>query len=168
MSGANDVTLDYELPLPELLKSVERQIATSPVEICFAFNEQKQLVLTKTGETNRIAFTPLEQSTLSGSYFTHNHPGGGFFSWIDIGFAHEHNLRQLRVVSHDVVHILSPGENGWNLPHFRNVCFIRQQRFFASYKGRVIPKRVADNFFANKLPPILIKELALAYKSEVL
>ena len=52
------VHIDSSLPLPYLLRSVERQIADAPVEVSFAFNDAGVLVLRKQPENKRALFSP--------------------------------------------------------------------------------------------------------------
>ena len=107
-----NVLVDAALPLPELLRSVERQIARVPVEVGLAFNQQGSLVLRKAGEQNAVRFTESEVRSLAGSLFTHNHPRRGFLSAADLLFAHQHDLAEMRAVAGDVVHILTRPATG--------------------------------------------------------
>ena len=72
------VVLDPALPLPDLLRSVERQIATAPVEIAFAFSADAELLVSKVGDTRRVRFSLAESHKMHDAFFTHNHPSGGF------------------------------------------------------------------------------------------
>ena len=107
-----NVLIDATLPLPELLRSVERQIARAPVEAGSAFNQRGALVLRKAGEQNAVRFTESEVRSLADSFFTHNHPRRGFLSAADLLFAHQHDLAEMRAVAGDVVHILTRPATG--------------------------------------------------------
>ena len=115
VSGFNllAVRADSALPLTELLRSIERQIADVPIEIGFCFDSDGGELARRAGTHNAIAHPPAEALTFADGFYTHNHPAQSFFSLRDLLFAHELNLRQLRAVAGTVVHILDRPLAGW-------------------------------------------------------
>ena len=161
-----NVLVDAALPLPELLRSVERQIARVPVEVGLAFNQQGSLILRKVGEQNAVKFTESEVRGMAGSFFTHNHPQRGFLSAADLLFAHQHDLAEMRAVAGDVVHILTRPATGWNEMEAIRLFIAGNNRLARnfSYDGN-LRKLLAGQ---QRLAATIIKRLSLVVETHLL
>ena len=123
------VLIDAALPLPELLRSVERQIADAPVEVSFAFDEAGKLLFRiGTGQRDRIGYSADELRQMKDAILTHNHPLRGGLSVVDILFAHEWNLGEIRAVAGEVVHRLRRPSTGWDVAYCRRLYEIGRRR----------------------------------------
>lgn len=108
------IRLDFTLPLPELLRSVERQIARAGVEVGFVFGASGQLLVQRVGSATAIRFTGHELSLMPGATLTHNHPRCGYFSTEDLLLAHQFDLWQLNAVAGRYVYQLTRPVAGWD------------------------------------------------------
>jgi len=146
------VRVDARLPLPQLLASVERQIAAAPVEVAFVFDARGRELLRRVGLPSEIAFSPAETAHMREAYLTHNHPQQGPLSPADILFAHRAQLTQLRAVAGDAVFVLTRPAAGWNEPA-ATLLFNREAR-------RIVKRFESD----NNLPQLRSAFIRLAEK----
>lgn len=160
------VAIDAALPLPELLRSVERQIAGAPVEVAFSFEANSSLLLRKTGKQSVVKFTPAELLKMRSSHFTHNHPQRGFLSAADILFAHQHNLVEMRAVAGEVVYMLRRPAAGWNETEATRLFIAGNNRLASkfSYDGNM-RKLLAGQ---QRLAETLVKRLSLSVETQLL
>ena len=112
------VVLGATLPMPELLRSVERQIANAPVEAAFLFTVSGQLLLRRLGTEAGITFPGAELRMMKDAILTHNPPDRGYFSREDLFFAHQFDLAELRAVAGRKVQRLVRPAGGWDFPLF--------------------------------------------------
>jgi hypothetical protein len=161
----NKINIDKQLPLPELLISVERQIQAFVNEVYLVFDNHKNLILTKQGEVSFIKFTEQELSLLAYKYFTHNHPQNGFFSVTDIEFAHTWNLEEMRVVTEKEVYIINRPSEGWNEPQLFQLIKQEKEPIKMAYFQGEISKRQADVLYHEQVPKTLIQKLGIALKT---
>ena len=157
------IVIDAALPLPELLLSVERQIAGAPVEVGFAFGADSTLLLRKIGKQSVVKFTPTELLKMRNSHFTHNHPKHGFLSAADILFAHQHNLAEMRAVAGGVVYVLSRPSAGWNETEATRLFMASNNRLASrfSHDGN-LRKLLAGQ---QRLAATLVKGLSLSVET---
>lgn len=99
------VSFMYELRVFEL------EIRELVTETAHVFDSSGELILTKTGDINSVAFTSEELRMIEGNILTHNHPSGSSFSEADIKFLLANLPIELRVVTIEYRHsILLPSD----------------------------------------------------------
>ena len=163
----DSVTIDASLPLPELLLSVERQIAKAPVEVGFAFDANGQVLVRRVGKTAVLRFSREDMYAMKEHTMTHNHPGRGFFSVADIEFACTVDLREVRAVAGKRVYCLKRPAAGWNLTLFRAKYDSEYRKIVRSYQQRSIGRAAADQRM-NNLVRNVVKLLSLPLLEEKL
>ena len=62
----DSVAIDAALPLPELLLSVERQIAGAPVEVGFAFDADGNVLARRVGKVDVLRFSGEDMQAMQG------------------------------------------------------------------------------------------------------
>jgi hypothetical protein len=110
-------------PPARCLSIVERQICSLDHEVGVILYPNGKELCRAQGHQTGVSFTSEQRILARDGFVTHNHPGGSFFSYTDICFAHENNVAQLRaaarrngpngLVAH--VHILDRPATGWYL-----------------------------------------------------
>lgn len=159
------ITIDINLSLQDLLLNVESQINSYVTEICFVFDSQKNLVLSKEGELSFISFTEKELSLLKDTYFTHNHPKNGFLSVTDIEFAHTWNLAEMRAVTNSEVYVITKPQGGWNEPQFFQVLKHEKEPIKKAYFEGEITKEVANQRYFEEVPKTILQKLGITFKN---
>lgn len=153
------IRLDFGLPLPELLRSVERQITRARVEVGFVFSVSGQLLVQRVGSAALIRFTSAELLRMPDGVLTHNHPGRGPLSREDVEFAHDHDLREIRAVAGRRVFRLLRPVAGWQRPLLDEAWESEERKIIRQYRqDRNRPR--ADNKM-NGLVAIVVKRLSL-------
>jgi len=100
--------------LARTIAGIEERIATAPVEYAVVLDERGTLLVNKVGERREVAFTADEVARMRGAaVFIHNHPGGTSFSLPDILLAKRLNIREMRVVTDQMLYVLRPPQDGW-------------------------------------------------------
>ena len=122
------VTVEASLPLEELLRSIEAQIASASVEVALVLDVSGKVLVKQAGDVNRIGFTARQEARMKNGYFTHNHPSGAFFSVRDILFAHDNDLTEMRVVTGEYVHRLIRPATGWDAVRAHQAARLERQR----------------------------------------
>lgn len=77
----------------------EDDIKKQDFESCAAFDENGEIIFSKDGEKDRVAFNDEERIMCNGTIFTHNHPIGYSFSPADIRWACQSEMKEMRVIS---------------------------------------------------------------------
>ena len=114
----------------ELVRAKEEEIKFNRFESAFAVDEAGNVVMDKAGEQFHVGFTPEEVERLRAGrdvIFTHNHPrgwehpadsplrGGSSFSDMDVRFACQTELAEMRVVTPRHRYFVRPSARGWSL-----------------------------------------------------
>ena len=111
------------LPTAACLSAVERQICSLDHEVgVMLYSNGKELCRAQ-GHQSGVSFEPEHLALAADSFVTHNHPGGSFFSYTDVCFAHERNVAQIRAAARRqgpdglvaLVHILDRPATGWDV-----------------------------------------------------
>lgn len=117
----------------ELVRAKEEEIKFNRFESAFAVDEAGSVVMDKAGEQFHVGFTPEEVERLrssQGVIFTHNHPrgwehpadsslrNGSSFSDMDVRFACQAELSEMRVVTPRRRYFVRPSVRGWNLDYW--------------------------------------------------
>lgn len=160
------VQLGFNLPLPELLRSVERQIARAPVEVAFVFNQQKQLTVSRLGTVDLVRFTAAELSKMQDCILTHNHPRRGPLSREDVEFAHDYDLSELRAVSGRCIFRLLRPVAGWNRARLAEVWDSEERKVVRQFRQDRDRQRAENKM--NGLVTTVVKRLSLAMLQEEL
>ena len=163
----DSVAIDAALPLPELLLSVERQIAGAPVEVGFAFDADGNVLVRRVGKVDVLRFSGEDMQAMQGHTMTHNHPGRGFFSVADIEFACTVDLSEIRAVAGKRVYSLKRPAAGWNLGLFTAKYESEYRKIVRSYQQRGISRAAAD-LRMNNLVRNVVKFLSLPLQEEKL
>lgn len=113
----------------ELVRAKEEEIKFNRFESAFAVDETGLILLDKAGAQFQVEFGPEEIQTLQGGrgvIFTHNHPrgwdypsddarhAGSSFSDVDIAFACETGVSEMRAVTPTGRLFIRPPEVGWS------------------------------------------------------
>ncbi|OUJ68992.1 hypothetical protein [Hymenobacter crusticola] len=156
----DQLLVDASLSGDELLRSIERQIVQSPVEIGVLFDQEGNLLVSRTGTTSGINFVHGELVQMEDGILTHNHPRGSYFSEQDLYFACDYNLAELRAVAGKKVHRLIRPPAGWDSIKLRNLWNSELRKLQHNYKQN----RANRSYFekqAHELPLKVVKLLSL-------
>lgn len=124
------------LPIEEILLSVERQLATLPVEVCIVLSPSGEVVVRVVGTESAVTFTTHQCALAHGGYMTHNHPAGTGLSFLDVLTAHRLNLLQIRAVANSqpaCTHVLSRPATGWRVQECEKLCTTEMARVRKKY-----------------------------------
>jgi hypothetical protein len=84
------------------------------MEHAFVFKPDGRVVFHLTShQPDHIIVSAAEQQHLSGTIFTHNHPGGHSLSETDLEFAVLAGITEIRAVTGHARYAISPPEQGW-------------------------------------------------------
>ncbi|WP_310394890.1 hypothetical protein [Hymenobacter sp.] len=153
------VQLNFELPLLELLLSVERQIARAPVEVAFVFDKDKELIVSRQGAVKLIRFADTELARMTDCILTHNHPSHGPLSREDVEFAHDYELRELRAVAGRCVYRLLRPALGWNRLLLAEVWESEERKIIRQFRQDRNRRRAEHKM--NSLVTTVVKRLYL-------
>jgi hypothetical protein len=96
------------------LLRIERVLAQQPLEHLFAFAPDGRFLLHATsGLPARVLLSSAQRSLLGDTIVTHNHPGGRSLSKMDLDFAMDCNLLQVRAVTRWGRYWLNRPQQGW-------------------------------------------------------
>ena len=163
----DSVVLPPALTLGELLRSVERQIASAPVEIGFAFDQAGNVVAKRVGQVASLRFFTDDMRAMQDAILTHNHPNRGFFSFADVEFACYVGLHEIRAVAGRRLYRLSRPADGWDFPAFGTAYENSRRRIVHNYQQRRISRREAESRM-NNLVYVVVKQVSLPFKEEKL
>jgi hypothetical protein len=100
--------------LARQLLRIERVLANQPLEHLFAFAPDGRFLLHATsGLPSRIWLSSAQKRQLAGAVVTHNHPGGRSLSEMDLDFAMDTNLLQVRAVTRWARYHIDRPQQGW-------------------------------------------------------
>jgi hypothetical protein len=167
-----------DLSIEEKLQTIERQLASLPIEVCVVLDAEGQEVLRVQGSDSSVEFTHQQVGQAHGGYMTHNHPAGTGLSWRDVRTAHHLNLLQIRAVSKlepPVVHILTRPAGGWATQECEQLCVSEFGRIKMKF-GRpgIAPEdypvslKKKINVRLGKFAVTLVNKLHLPYNTVVL
>jgi len=155
------------MPIDIILLTVEKQIKDLGVELCFILSSDKEILLSKIGEADKIKFPEIINGDISieNAYFTHNHPLKGFFSIEDIQFAYSQNLQQMRAVAGNKVYKFDRPPQGWKLTHCNEAYDKIDKEIKAflkiEFQEKRITKEEALRLRTEKVVELLISEFGL-------
>lgn len=109
-----DNQLDESHSIYDRIKHIEKQIANEKVEIGVIFDNKGAITVVRKGTVNSIRFILEEEKLATHNIVTHNHPNRQYFSDLDVSFAHEVNVLEIRAVAGKKVHRLIRPSQGWN------------------------------------------------------
>jgi hypothetical protein len=92
----------------ETITSFEKQIYSQKFESAALYKDGIQL-FKKDGSEHAVNFTNKEMKLMKGATLTHNHPGGGNFSFDDVGIMSQTGLSEIRAVSNEYIYIYRNG-----------------------------------------------------------
>ncbi|TAE00355.1 MAG: hypothetical protein EAZ97_06240, partial [Bacteroidetes bacterium] len=100
----------------EFILTLEQQIKDLTFEVGIALDEEKNVKIVKEGVLNKVVFSEEERKSILASILTHNHPSQTPHSEIDLVFAYEHDLKEIRVVISEKIYVIKPNSEGWKSP----------------------------------------------------
>ena len=163
----SEVVVNQTLPLTELIRSIELQICSAPVEVGFAFDSEGSVVVRSLGSANSIRFLQHEIEAMHGHTLTHNHPNRGFSSIFDIYFAALADLKAIRAVAGKKVFILTRPMAGWNPKGFDAKLESEKKKIIRNLDQNLITREEASTR-ANNLVRTVVKLLAIPLREEKL
>ena len=92
----------------------EREIASRNTERCYVLDPAGNVIFTRDGTHDQIAFTTQECKLFKGNTFTHNHPRGTSLSPKDIQLACHSEMAEIRAVGMTFCYSVMPPPGGWN------------------------------------------------------
>ena len=108
------VLMNDPVRLARQLLRIERVLARQPVEHLFAFAPDGRLRFHATsGLPSRVLLSSVQRQQLDDAIVTHNHPGGRSLSEMDLEFAMDSNLRQMRAVTRWARYSIDRPQQGW-------------------------------------------------------
>lgn len=172
-----------EQELLQLVRAKEDEIRFQPLETIFFWDEQGNIVLSRTGSADQVSFMRAELTAIQAVISTHNHPSGtkysprdprygsNSFSLSDVKAACITKLRELRVVSPKYRYSLKPPATGWDIDYFEtvlcpeyNVTFYGVRReFIAQVQARKVMPHVAGINLLHEVWTRLAAKLGLQY-----
>lgn len=102
---------DVSTPARAAAVKLENQIRRDSRETGAFIAADGTVVVQKTGLPDRVSFTAKELAGTQGTLFTHNHPGNGSFSRVDVMSALASELAELRVAGPSLRYSLQPGDS---------------------------------------------------------
>jgi len=84
----------------ETLTDIEKSISKEAIEHGYVIDKDGNVILTKTGDANKIGFTKDEVKKMKDNILTHNHPGEDIsFSLEDVMIVSKAKLKEIRAVT---------------------------------------------------------------------
>jgi len=164
--------------LDKALVKLEEKIKNKGIEKAYVLNENGDILLVKQGTSMDVSFTKKEIGKIKNHILTHNHPGNGHsFSFNDLNFASDMNLKEIRAISHtyNYKYSMKPklGKN-WPLGDDLIAEFkFQQDKLFEKYMGQVYDKtkkiswREASEMLSNKINENIAKKFDLIYTRKI-
>jgi hypothetical protein len=177
---------DWGNPVEQAVRAQEDAIRHDAVESAYAFDQQGNLILAKTGTEDEVAFTAGELALLKDAVVTHNHPPelalppddltaqGHSFSLDDLQLAARAQVAEIRVVTSTWRYSIKRPVAGWDTHYFRasiepafNRHDLEVEREFmqALQHGRMTFAEAADQYF-HEVWRRVAAELGLQYRRE--
>eukprot|EP01034_Spumella_vulgaris_P037853 gene37853-46709_t len=103
---------DVSTPARAAAVAYEEGIRRNKFESGAFFGDDGTMLISKVGDAGSVSFLPEELTSVRGSLFTHNHPGGTSFSPADVVHASDLQLSEVRVVAKHYRHLMS-APDGW-------------------------------------------------------
>jgi len=99
--------------LYENVGKFEDSIRNDKIETAAFFDDQGNMVFSKTGDKTSVQFTQEEIDNIRGdiAVMTHNHPSGGSFSDGDLGFAIRVGINEVRAVGENFTYVVQDFKN---------------------------------------------------------
>ncbi len=172
-----------EQALLQLVRAKDDEIRCQPLETIFFWDEQGNIVLSRTGSADQVSFTRAELTAIQAVISTHNHPSGtkysprdprygsNSFSLSDVKAACITRLQELRVVSPKYRYSLKPPASGWDTNYFEtilqpefDVLFSQVRReFITQVQARKVMPQVAGINLLHEVWTRLAARLGLQY-----
>lgn len=104
---------EVRLGFEDVLREKENEIAQRQLEKAYIIDRAGNILLSKEGTADRVAFTPDEMRLFKGAVLTHNHPVETSLSLQDVRLAVRTDLSEIRAVTETYVYSIKPGTQGW-------------------------------------------------------
>lgn len=139
-----------EQELLQLVRAKEDEIRFQSLETIFFWDNQGNIVLSRTGTADQVSFTRAELTAIKVVISTHNHPSGikylpsdsrygsNSFSLSDVKAACITKLQELRVVSPKYRYSLKPSASGWDLDYFEAILRPEFDALFVQVRRELI------------------------------
>lgn len=155
-----------QLSLEDFIFEIEKQLRDLDYEVGIVVKNNKEIVLVKEGNFNKIVFLLSEKGLIANNIFTHNHPQNTPHSSEDLQFAYDFELQEIRVVTNHSTYRVIPTVAGWK--HSILVAEIKEKlvhEIIEKYKKQEITRQEADKLY-NELGFRIAK--ILGYFTEIL
>lgn len=172
-----------EEELLQLVRAKEDEIRFQPLETIFFWDEEGNVVLSRTGSADQVSFARTELTAINPVISTHNHPSGtkyppndprygsNSFSLSDVKSACLTKLQELRVVSPKYCYSLKPPAMGWDIDYFETVLrpefdalfYAVRRELIAQVQARKVLPLVAGINLLHEVWTRLAAQLGLQY-----
>jgi hypothetical protein len=161
--------------LMERVLEAEDGIKNEPIEHCYAFDDDGNIVFKKTGSNNAISFNDEECKLFENRVFTHNHPMDSSFSDADIRTACGHNVKEIRAIGRNNIHSVKRPSKGWDSDYFRNYIYPLYKKYDAEirnefqnkiFSGRITVEYANANHY-HEVWSRVFNDLGIEYSREV-
>jgi len=152
------------------LASKEKEIASLPKERGHIVNDKGEVTHTieQSGGTSELNLSPEHEKAAKNATFTHNHPAGTAISAGDFFQAQRLDMKQMRAVTPDGVHVIDRPENGW--PDMGKMVGAQQEASAEAVREAIgkgiTDKKEGSKFVAQKTAEGMAQRLGIPYRLE--